>query len=777
MPPPSFSSAGAVAPSIPRALQTSVRDASQSIADALREPSELEPALVRARALVADPALGLPDTRLYEAAQLATPDARTAALRAAVADKVHAELVQVVRAAAVPPSADATLVTLLEVLAPLLGADLVNAWWDHIYPQLCAGLVAAHRLAVFVLLSVPPTQYPPLDASWVTDEGAEAPRGALFARAQAAFAASDAPGVSSALIAFGALQPARFYYHVAGELGSGAPPLRLLVVFMQQHSLHIYRTTTTPLPAELVALMQRTDDAHVQALAVTVLAMILPHTPLWVIHGGAGGLPALFHVYARTLSRWPASVPGAEPHARMLFTLLYGLFPCNTLLFLRGPTRYLAERAYAGPPGWEDDIECGRVLAESEAFLRTHAVHPLLLEFDETSEMLETRRWLHHDASDLMAMCSSLCLVRAADAPDAAPLLESHLALRTAELDESDAQTEIARLRTALHFELYLKDQHLQHIGRLHRDRISAAVDEAEHQNLYATVRTLGMRLQSAQTTHERQRAELQATSQRHQQWERELNTKLNTYRDERRRWTHESAQLHRELALARETNALLARRTAMLGARLFELETDLAVLRPKLDQLDVYGSRVQQLSNCLANWEGDLARYDDQRSEMHKLLSRWHEMELLLQNSEDSARCAREAAAREAQRAARLERQLDALAAQHAKCADTAARRWEAQAVHAAPPRAAPPPHLAKRNTELELEVLQLRARIEELAMESRTASAAAEQAASHAAGPAAAPENHALYSPSLLMTPAALPQVDDDAMPPLRLDPAVTQ
>lgn len=773
MPPPSFSSAGAAAPSIPRALQMSVRDASQSIADALREPLALEPALARARALIADPALGLSDAGLYDAAQLAPPDAKSGALRAAVAKKVHAELVQVVRAAAAPPPADTTLVALLEVLAPLLGADLINAWWDHIYPQLCAGLVAAHRLAVFVLLSVPPAQYPPLDASWITDEGSETHRGALFARAQAAFAASDVPGMSSVLIAFGALQPARFYFHVAEELGSGAAPLRLLVAFMQQHSLHIYRTTTTPLPAELVALMQHTDDAHVQALAITVLAMILPHTPLWVIHGGAGGLPALFHVYARTLSRWPVSVPDAEPHARLLFTLLYGLFPCNTLLFLRGPARYLAERAYSGPPGWEDDVECGRVLAESEAFLRVHAVHPLLLEFDETSEMQETRRWLHHDASDLMAMCSSLYLGRAADTPepDAALLLESHLAQRTAELDDNDAAAEIARLRTALHFELYLKDQHLQHIGRLHRDRISAAVDEAEHQNLYATVRTLGMRLQSAQTTHERQRAELQATSQRHQQWEGELNAKLNTFRDERRRWTHESAQLQRELALARETNALLARRTAMLGARVFELETDLAVVRPKLDQLEVYGTRVQQLSNCLANWEGDLARYDDQRSEMNKLLSRWHEMELLLQNSEDSARCAREAAAREAQRAARLERQLDALTAQHAKCSDTAARRWEVQAVHA------PPPHLAKRNTELEFEVLQLRARIEELEMESRAASVAAEQAASHAADPAAAPETHALYSPSLLMTPAAVPQVDDDALPPLRLDPPVTQ
>ena len=793
MPPPSFSSAGVASISISRALQASVREASQGIVSALKHvPSALSGALASCSALLADPGLEIAPAELLERPSLPPPDAKTAALRAAVAEKVNAALVQAVEAGATraPPAPEpgarapsaystlsdaitihdqqvAPLLALLEALAPLLGAELlVNVWWTRaIYPAL-AHSSSAHQLAVFLLLSVSPSEYPAFDTPRDDDEPElphEPTRGdALYAFAQRTFRVSTAPGVADALVAFGTLAPARFYFHVAELLVDDPAPLHLLIAFMQQHVLHIYRSTATPLPPRLVGLMLQTHDAWIQTLAIGVLSMMVPHMPLWIVHGGAGGLSALFHAYTRTLL-WPA---GADaPESRPFFTLLYGLFPCDTLRFLRSPLKYLHEREYSGPLGWEDDIEDGAVLAHSQAFLRTHAVHPLLLEFNAASEALETRRWLQQDASDLVALCTSLYLERGGAArADAAGILDTHLALRTREHGEA---AESARLRTALHFELFLKEQHLQHIGRLHRDRIAAAAAEAEHQNLYATVRSLGVRLQIAQTTHDRQRAELQAATQRHQQWERELNTKLNTYRDERRRWTHEAARLQRQLAEARETITLQARRAAVLGARLFELETDLVLVRPKLDRIDEYDSRVQQLSSCLANWEDDIAQYDEQRGEMATLLSRWSEMELIVKNSEASAHEAREVAEREAQRAARLQRQVDALSAQRAHQHERAAARWTATPEMPRPMR---DPTIAARNAELESEVLRLHAHIDMLHAERRMAEMAL-NAAQESRTSSAAPEEHALYSPSLLQTPAPDAIDDDDTVPPLQL------
>lgn len=48
----------------------------------------------------------------------------------------------------------------------------------------------------------------------------------------------------------------------------------------------------------------------------------------------------------------------------------------------------------------------------------------------------------------------------------------------------SSLQREVLLLRNELNFELWLKKQHLSHMGKLHRDRILAKREEAERQNL-----------------------------------------------------------------------------------------------------------------------------------------------------------------------------------------------------------------------------------------------------------------------------------------------------
>ena len=90
-------------------------------------------------------------------------------------------------------------------------------------------------------------------------------------------------------------------------------------------------------------------------------------------------------------------------------------------------------------------------------------------------------------------------------------------------------------LRNELNFELYLKQQHLQHIGRLHHDHILDSTVEAERQNLYNTCKILKSQLSQAQAAFDRQRKENASIKRNHVQWENELNEKLKKYRSEKK--------------------------------------------------------------------------------------------------------------------------------------------------------------------------------------------------------------------------------------------------
>ncbi|KAJ1020767.1 hypothetical protein NDA16_004158 [Ustilago loliicola] len=147
-------------------------------------------------------------------------------------------------------------------------------------------------------------------------------------------------------------------------------------------------------------------------------------------------------------------------------------------------------------------------------------------------------------------------------------------------------QRENLLLRNELNFELYLKEQHLRHIGRLHREKVTDTALEAERQNLYHTVRTLRATNTTLRAELERCRAEAVSTKSRHVQWEADLNNKLKAYREERKAWTTEARQLK---AQAEEDSAHIISLTRQLeesGAQLFELKTKMEADQPRLARL-----------------------------------------------------------------------------------------------------------------------------------------------------------------------------------------------
>lgn len=197
-------------------------------------------------------------------------------------------------------------------------------------------------------------------------------------------------------------------------------------------------------------------------------------------------------------------------------------------------------------------------------------------------------------------------------------------------------QRENLLLRNELNFELYLKEQHLRHIGRLHRDRISDTALEAERQNLYQSVRSLRAQLSAALTSQERQRAEATRTTARQVSWTNELNAKLKVFRDEKKSWTNEARESRAKLETAEGIIKDQTNRLQELGANLFEIETELKESQPKILKIKNYEDKISQLSTCLSYWDDDVRKYEEQRKEMEILLNRWKEMEMMLVSSEN---------------------------------------------------------------------------------------------------------------------------------------------
>jgi hypothetical protein len=103
---------------------------------------------------------------------------------------------------------------------------------------------------------------------------------------------------------------------------------------------------------------------------------------------------------------------------------------------------------------------------------------------------------------------------------------------------------EVLLLRNELNFELFLKQQHLQHIGRLHREHVMDSTVEAERQQLYNTNRMLKAQLSQTTASLEKLKSEAVLTRQKHIKWEDEQSNKLRGYREARKEW-----QAHMEVA------------------------------------------------------------------------------------------------------------------------------------------------------------------------------------------------------------------------------------
>ncbi|KAF8575721.1 hypothetical protein K439DRAFT_1664929 [Ramaria rubella] len=113
-----------------------------------------------------------------------------------------------------------------------------------------------------------------------------------------------------------------------------------------------------------------------------------------------------------TFSSSVSNIPCPLP----LFRTLYGLYPCNTLAFLRNPVEYLNKSGLKSPfeTDWLDIIDEDQIRTRSRALLRHHILHSSLLVHTVESELEEPNRWEGWDLSRIVMMCTMLDVRNAA---------------------------------------------------------------------------------------------------------------------------------------------------------------------------------------------------------------------------------------------------------------------------------------------------------------------------------------------------------------------------
>ncbi|KDQ10321.1 hypothetical protein BOTBODRAFT_147832 [Botryobasidium botryosum FD-172 SS1] len=92
--------------------------------------------------------------------------------------------------------------------------------------------------------------------------------------------------------------------------------------------------------------------------------------------------------WTRLESTFDTTVSPPPPDVRQYFTFLYGLWPCNTLAFLRDPAAYLGTAGFESPftTGWNEAFEVDQIRARGKTLLEMHVVHPALIYHDASNE-------------------------------------------------------------------------------------------------------------------------------------------------------------------------------------------------------------------------------------------------------------------------------------------------------------------------------------------------------------------------------------------------------
>ncbi|KAH9926176.1 uncharacterized protein B0H18DRAFT_1006802 [Fomitopsis serialis] len=106
----------------------------------------------------------------------------------------------------------------------------------------------------------------------------------------------------------------------------------------------------------------------------------------------------------------------SAPSPHRYFTVLYYLYPCNTIRFLRYPIQYVTEFASQNPYAveWDVVLDEPQIRSRSEPLMRGHVLHPHLIWRGPAEELSKPDFWADYDTAGILGECTMLDVRNAA---------------------------------------------------------------------------------------------------------------------------------------------------------------------------------------------------------------------------------------------------------------------------------------------------------------------------------------------------------------------------
>ncbi|KIM62085.1 hypothetical protein SCLCIDRAFT_120575 [Scleroderma citrinum Foug A] len=196
-------------------------------------------------------------------------------------------------------------------------------------------------------------------------------------------------------------------------------------------------------------------------------------------------------------------------------------------------------------------------------------------------------------------------------------------------------QREILLLRNELNFELWLSRENVQHIGRLHKDRILSKNMEAERQGLSNKLRQYKAQVHSLEREIHEHKEQSSSAKNKYADWNNELQKRLREFREEKKRWVTETAAMR---TAEKEARALFNAQGKLLAdaeKEVFELTTRLKENQHKIDRLHDYERQIEQHVRMQKLWDADFEKFNARGQEIEFIKSKCKQMEMMLESCE----------------------------------------------------------------------------------------------------------------------------------------------
>ncbi|EFP87241.1 hypothetical protein PGT21_017160 [Puccinia graminis f. sp. tritici] len=181
-------------------------------------------------------------------------------------------------------------------------------------------------------------------------------------------------------------------------------------------------------------------------------------------------------------------------------------------------------------------------------------------------------------------------------------------------------RTDNQMLRSQLHLELYLKSQHLQQLGSVHKQNILGAGLEAENQNLLRMNKELRKKLRQKHESEQEKQSSNLITSKNKVAYQELIKKKNLALKNDNLAFLSAKFSLLNQINELEKAIELQNKNLLFVQSEAHELKNQLTLLEPELRTMESLQTQTTSLSNALLVWDDDLRRFREARSRIDSL-------------------------------------------------------------------------------------------------------------------------------------------------------------